>query len=62
MVYSLETVFKFGKFKGKTLREAIKDDFKTIRWYRENNDNFKMDEESTKFYLDLIKNFGSIPR
>jgi hypothetical protein len=62
MAISLDYKFKWGKFKGKTLEEAIKDDFKTIRFYKENYGWFVMDDEAYKFYIDYIKNyFGTAP-
>jgi hypothetical protein len=53
--YSLDTLFTFGKFEGKTLKEVVRIDSSYIEWSSLNLDHFYLSEET----IDAIKTIQS---
>lgn len=55
MVYSLDDVIDFGKYKNKTIREIIDDDPDYIEWALDETDNFgfDLDLEAYYYYQDI---------
>jgi hypothetical protein len=55
--YSLDTVFKFGKHEGNTVKTVIATDVSYITWCLEFVDNFKLDNEAYKTYSEAVENY-----
>ena len=54
-IYSLSDILKFGKHKGKTLKNVIDIEPKYVEWLKNNaKDNFKMDNESKNYLVDRL--------
>lgn len=52
MKYNLNTVFKFGKYKGKTLKQVIDEDINYVVWCLSDINEFRLDNDAIVYFID----------
>jgi hypothetical protein len=52
MKFDLNTVFKFGKYKGKTLKQVIDEDINYVVWCLSDINEFRLDNDAIVYFID----------